>query len=408
MLIVKQKRKENLAILLTLIIVLFSCKQKKEVDNIVDLTSITDPNVTYLSELGLDILYIPLETNASCLIKKIDKLIYEDGSYFLGSINKFPVPEEGSPFFVESSNELYRFSKEGKFICQIGREGKAPSEYPRIKDFLYNKSNNTIEIFSGKKVKEFSFDGKWKKDINIEYDRVTSLAYTNNQFLGFIDNSTGQNEYSFVLFDANGQITNSFENKYNFTSTQGIFNPSECIFYRYDGILHCKELLSDTIFSFDKGTFIPKYILKQGEAKYTPDLRGDEQYIFKNRDKIVIQKNSFESKNYLFYQYDWENRDNCFIKNKSDGTQYLIDNGTGLVNDLDNGPNFKTQNTVTVDGNEYLISWIDAYELKAHVASEAFKNSTPKYPEKKKALEKLANSLNENDNPVLMLVKLKD
>jgi len=31
-----------------------------------------------------------------------------------------------------------------------------------------------------------------------------------------------------------------------------------------------------------------------------------------------------------------------------------------------------------------------------------------KHPEKKKELEKLANSLDENDNPVLMLVKLKE
>ena len=54
-----------------------------------------------------------------------------------------------------------------------------------------------------------------------------------------------------------------------------------------------------------------------------------------------------------------------------------------------------------------LISWIDTIKVKAHVASEAFKNSTPKYPEKKKELEKLANSLKETDNPVLMLVRLK-
>jgi hypothetical protein len=54
-----------------------------------------------------------------------------------------------------------------------------------------------------------------------------------------------------------------------------------------------------------------------------------------------------------------------------------------------------------------LISWIDAIKLKAHVTSETFLNSTPKYPEKKKELEKLANSLKETDNPVLMLVKLK-
>lgn len=43
-----------------------------------------------------------------------------------------------------------------------------------------------------------------------------------------------------------------------------------------------------------------------------------------------------------------------------------------------------------------------------YVASEAFKNSTPKYSEKKKELEELAATLNANDNPVLMLAKLKE
>jgi hypothetical protein len=54
-----------------------------------------------------------------------------------------------------------------------------------------------------------------------------------------------------------------------------------------------------------------------------------------------------------------------------------------------------------------LISCIDTIIVKAHVTSEAFKNSTSKYPEKAKELEKLANSLKETDNPVLMLVRLK-
>ncbi len=399
---------KNLTILLTLIFVL-SCTQEKKLDNIVDLTSITEPHVTNLSELGSDIMYIPLETNASCLIKQIDKLIYEGGSYFLGSVNDLNrLPDGLSPFFLPSKNELYQFSKNGEFICQIGREGEAPSEYRIIKDFMYNESNNTIEIFSLKEIKEFSLAGIWRKNKTIEYDRVASVGQTNNQLLGFIDNTTGQNEYSFVLIDAKGKIINRFKNKYKFTSTNGIVYPSECIFYRYNGILHCKELHSDTIFSFDNGTFIPKYILNQGEAKFTSDLRQDEPYIFKNFDKILIQKNFFESKNYLFLQYDWKKKENCFIKNKSNGTHYLIDNGSGIVNDLDNGPNFKIQNTVTVEGTEYLIWWIDAFELKAHVDSEAFKNPTPKYLEKKKKLEKVANSLNENDNPVLMLVKLKE
>ncbi len=403
---------KKLAILLTLIIVLFSCTQKKEVDNIVDLTLITEPNSTNLSELGSEITYIPLETNASCIIQQIDKLIYEGGAYYLRSTNENKVsPEKGAPPPppMMPTRSLYRFSKNGEFICQIGRQGGGPSEYIFIHDFLYNKNNNTINIFIPNDIKEFSLDGTWKKNTTIEYNgkEVSSIAYTNNQILGFIDNSRGQNEYSFVLFDANGQITNKYKNKYKFNISTGAisFNP-ECIFYQHNGILHCKELNSDTIFSFDKGTFIPKYILKQGEAKYTTDLREKS-----NSTKLVefiIQKNFFESKNYLFYQYRLKNRDNCFIQNKSNGTQYLIDNEIGLVNDVDNGPNFKIQNTVIVDGTEYMVSWINAFELKTYVASEEFKNSTPKYPEKKKGLEQMASSLDENDNPILMLVKLKE
>jgi hypothetical protein len=52
--------------------------------------------------------------------------------------------------------------------------------------------------------------------------------------------------------------------------------------------------------------------------------------------------------------------------------------------------------------------WVDTYILKNHVATETFKNSTPKYPKKKNELEKLAASLDENDKPVLMLINLKE
>ncbi len=402
---------KKLTILLTLIIILFSCTQKEKIsDNIIDLTLITEPDALNISELGSEITYFPLETNESCLISDIDKLIYEGGSYFLRSIsqnNELSGNSLAPPPPMMPRRSLFRFSKNGEFICQISQKGGGPSEYIDIQDFSYNKSNNTIDIFFYNEIKEFSLDGVWKKNITLDYNDIYSLAYANNQFFGFINNASGQTEYSFVLFDANGQIINKYKNKYKFSSSRnGIYYSSACVFYGYDGILHYKEMYSDTIFSFNNGTFIPKYILNQGEAKYSIDLR--EKFNSVDFTQIIFQKKIFESRNYLFYQYRLNDRDNCFIQNKSNGTQYLIDNRTGLVNDFDNGPNFKIQNTVTVDGVEYLISWIEAFELKAHVDSETFKNSTSKYPEKKKQLEQLANSLNENDNPVLMLVKLKE
>ena len=46
--------------------------------------------------------------------------------------------------------------------------------------------------------------------------------------------------------------------------------------------------------------------------------------------------------------------------------------------------------------------------IKKHIQSIDFKNSSPKYPEKKKDFQKLADNMKETDNPVLVLVRLKD
>jgi len=78
---------------------------------------------------------------------------------------------------------------------------------------------------------------------------------------------------------------------------------------------------------------------------------------------------------------------------------------TGLENDYDGGINLVPEYKV---GDSMLISWLYPYEIMNYVSSKTFKSSNPKYPDKKKELEKLANSLDENDNPVLMLLKLKE
>jgi len=55
-----------------------------------------------------------------------------------------------------------------------------------------------------------------------------------------------------------------------------------------------------------------------------------------------------------------------------------------------------------------LFSWISLKALKKHVSSEEFKNLVVNNPEKKEALRKLADSLSETDNPVLIIVTPKE
>jgi hypothetical protein len=77
---------------------------------------------------------------------------------------------------------------------------------------------------------------------------------------------------------------------------------------------------------------------------------------------------------------------------------------SGLYNDIDGGPRFFPTKQVN---DSTMLMWVKANELKDHVASDDFKKTTVKYPEKKKELEKLANSLKETDNPVLMFVTFR-
>ena len=56
---------------------------------------------------------------------------------------------------------------------------------------------------------------------------------------------------------------------------------------------------------------------------------------------------------------------------------------------------------------DMLFSFVEAHALKKHVASEEFKNAKVKYPEKKERIKELSDSLDDMDNPVLVMVRLK-
>jgi hypothetical protein len=80
-----------------------------------------------------------------------------------------------------------------------------------------------------------------------------------------------------------------------------------------------------------------------------------------------------------------------------------------LPDDIAGGPDFTIEyiNKSYCSGGR-LFSFVDAITLKNYVASKGFNNSLAKDPKKKNELKKLADSLNETDNPVLIVVTPKD
>ena len=101
---------------------------------------------------------------------------------------------------------------------------------------------------------------------------------------------------------------------------------------------------------------------------------------------------------YCFGIYNKETGEFCFCEPTNTDNPLFT---SGLYNDIDGGPRFFPTKQIN---DSTMVMTVSAMELKNHIASEDFKKSNPKFPEKKKQLEKLANSLSKYANPVLMVV----
>ena len=121
----------------------------------------------------------------------------------------------------------------------------------------------------------------------------------------------------------------------------------------------------------------------------------------------------FETNRFITLRYSFYKAKNGFIlfeKKNSKSVLISWDPGKvgGISNDLDGGLKFLPMSYLIEKNREYLIEMIDPFQLKKRIASSEFKIIASVYLEKKKELEKLANSLKETDNPVLMIVRLKN
>lgn len=386
-------------ILITSLLV-FYCNNSnnKDKDQIVtfDLKELPEISTVKLSDLGfVDIEYIPLETTTFSVISRINEIKIGNGF-----------------FLIKFFNAILKFQDDGSFITKIGTEGRGPNEFTIAHDVDIDKKNQNIYLVSAWQMKfnVYSESSKFLRTFHCPLN-TTNFKITEDWLLCYSINSFGNIETSFNLIDTHGRIIKSFPNKYPWNKVQAntaIFK-NENIFYRFNDRLFKKEIYSDTVYVFENKVFKPHIVIEQGKKLLTTEARSEFSsiYLFEN---FIDQNNLFEFGDYIYYEFMYgfkiggNNKLYGFVGSKKNDFQVLINSEQGLTNDLDGGPNIWPK---SLKDDNTIISWVDALQLKTLVSSEAFKNSRPKYQEKKKELEKLAERLKETDNPVLMLVRMK-
>lgn len=366
--------------------------------------------------------YSPIILNIENATLKNEKLsTFSEGITYIPLQNKVPINYIQKILIskiyivVVELRNIFLFDISGNYIREIGSRGRGPGEFQYIIDVAYDFYANGIYILtSNKQILKYSINGNYIETFSfaqqIDFDKISSLD--EDLIVLSSGNSNGTDNFNWIVINEKGIIVNSKVNHQQFNYPQKTANLySHLICNSNKQCLYLSQF-NDTIFVIKPNEFYPKYIIPQNRIEIDEYLNQAKlAREGKNLDRrVLLPINLIETKNYIFYEYYLERKTHLVYYNKVLNITYKIknNNNTAFENDIDGGFSFLPKYLVEIGNSEYFLNWIETYKFKEYIKSEKFKTSQYKYPEKKKELEKLADNLRENDNPVLMLVKLKD
>ena len=410
-----------------LLVLTASCNNTQKVENtlrIVDVVSnINNMQQINLSRFTDNIRYMTLENRADIAISNYNSVDLSDNLLLTS----------------DSESSLLIFDLSGHLVVKFGKKGRGPEEYLNINNLSFGKDNK-VYFNSMADLFEFNMDGSFStKYLNCMLVENTFYLHQwcivdDSLIFGHIQNDSGQTKYKAILINRNGKVKRYYQNFDLLKNRQSRIAGGTTQIFTFNGTLHFKEQFNDTLFSLNTDyELIPEYCFNLGNLKMPASVRVNfYEYFEKINDYTAIEE-IFQTEDYLFLKVNfgnrvparrinprptestniarvWTNTTSCIgIYDKKNGELHFCkptstDNPlftSGIYNDIDAGPRFFP---IKLINDSTMIMTVSTKELKYHVASDDFKNNLPKYPEKKKELENLANNLSEFDNPVLMIV----
>jgi len=348
-----------------------------------------------LSMIGSDIEYIPLETNSKSVFSRVYKI----------AMCK-------SYIFVTDAQRVHQFDKVGNFVRQIGSRGRGPGEYQglSIRDICVNDSLNrliVLELFTH----IFDFDGKhvnqFRNDTLQNLDRV--FPWKENQMIYHymnIQKSLDPKEYSLVILNEQGELLNIYKNYHKRVQSNFSMSNSGPL-YSFLNKIRFKEFGVDTLYTIENDKLIPYAIFDLGNKALPADIHAPDWR------KLQDVMNGYPGKYWLrFIEEDNKNfylsfsrlDDDTSLKGVSSKVtcETMILGNNGFQNDIDGGLPFFPK---YVYNDSILVDWVEAFDLHEHVLNGNATEMRRLYGQKYDDLVKLVNSLHDESNPILVMVK---
>jgi hypothetical protein len=227
---------------------LFSCcNDKKRINSITHINiegSIKKFQKIYLSEYADSIWYVPLESRP-------DHPISWNSGVLFGVSGDF--------IFDSNGRECLLYDKNGRFVREIGKQGRGPGEYQGISSISIIEDKIYMHDFYTDDLIEYNIDGTFFKRFKSGYtadekyrlDSGESIMLNDSMIFGNIENRLGDEKYKALVIDKQGRIIYSYKNYIKFPldpDVKSVKVPGKAIIYTLSNKVLFKEFLNDTLF----------------------------------------------------------------------------------------------------------------------------------------------------------------
>jgi hypothetical protein len=425
---------------LSLIFILYACYINKLEESLITHINIAGSlnkfQKLYLSEFTDSIWYVPLESRHDNPLNWNSGVIFDSSGEFI---------------FDSNGRECFLYDKYGRFVREIGKQGRGPGEFMGISSISVIGDKIYIHDFYTDDLIEYNIDGTFLKryksgytaDENYRLEYGDAILLNDSMIFGNIENRLGSEEYKALIIDKQGHIKYFYKNYIIFPlapDVKSVKVPGRPIIYKFGGGVFFKELLNDTLFRLNnRYRLIPEYIFDFGKYKQPLSERG-KNWDFNKLDSYITLWKIFDIGNFLILEcnfngyfpakrltpetikipgqddiiawyhtkmvlgiYSKKTKDLSFSEPTSTDNRLFT---TGFYNDVDAGPRLMPDKIIN---DSTVVMKIRFDHLFKHINSIDFLNNPSKHPERKRRLEMLVDSLQNAgfDNPVYMFCIFK-
>ncbi|TKG94924.1 6-bladed beta-propeller [Puteibacter caeruleilacunae] len=347
----------------------------------------------FLSEYAESIDYIQLESNPpfSSIItcKVVDSLIYAA---------------------VRPNGNMLVYDMKGKFQRKIGRNGRGPGEYKYAMHFCVDSDEGKVYVLSQKKIIIYSIGGSFIKEISLaDYDTTFCSIRVHHGNIYLFDNfCCGYMKYNWLVLNKEGEQVSSKLNSVAPFKCRQI--PGNKIVFEDDENMYYWNYLNDSIFQIKPDNHSLKYLFAHGNFRISPSNWDNDKIVYGScfrPDRIFKTHNSLILRYFMAHRYGIavsKTRNLSFKSYEIDFSEKIF----GFINDIDGGMPLDPKQCVNSTDKQYLMSYIPALSLKQYVESNKFGQTKCKQPVLHEKLKAFASQIDENDNPILILAKLKE